>query len=46
MNSDQVKGIQGYSNHNEEFIKATSGIDFFDLHKDFLDYILLIKFYG
>ncbi|MGJ4787455.1 class I SAM-dependent methyltransferase [Leptospira koniambonensis] len=39
MNSDWIKGTQGYSNRIEEFIKATSDIDFFDLHKDFLAYI-------
>lgn len=38
MNSNKVKGTEGYTNYLEEFIKATSEIDFFDLHKDFLSY--------
>lgn len=39
MNPNRVKGTEGYVNYLDEFIKATSEIDFFDLHKDFLLYI-------
>ncbi|WP_192349552.1 bifunctional 2-polyprenyl-6-hydroxyphenol methylase/3-demethylubiquinol 3-O-methyltransferase UbiG [Algoriphagus sp. Y33] len=39
LENQWVNGIRGYANATQKFIEATLSIDFWDLHRDFIEFI-------